>query len=91
MAVALGRLKDTASAARLRESLVRIRKREVLDHVKYGTEIRCDENMRAAAARALALMADKASLPALKRAAAGEPVPWVREEMARAIRAIGEP
>jgi HEAT repeat protein len=87
-AVALGRLGDTASAPRLRESLVRIRKREVLDHTKYGTEIWYDENMRAAAARGLGLMADKASLQALEKALKTEPVPWVRTEIAKAIRKI---
>jgi hypothetical protein len=87
-AVALGRLGDTASAPRLRESLFRIRSRDVLDHHKYGTEIWMDENMRAAAAEALGLMRDEASLSALRRALANEPVPWVREKIRQAIATI---
>ena len=87
-AIALGMLGDTQSAPKLRESLFGIRKREVLDHTKYGTEIWLDENMRAAAAKGLGLMKDKASLPALKKALAGEPVAWVREVISEAVKAI---
>jgi hypothetical protein len=87
-AVALGRLGDTASAPKLRKSLFTIRKRGLLDHHKYGTEIYYDENLRAAAAEGLGLMKDKASLPDLRRALANEPVPWVRDTIAAAIKAI---
>ncbi len=87
-AVALGMLGDTGSALKLRESLFGIRKREVLDHVKYGTELWFDENMRAAAATGLGLMKDRASLPALEKALANEPVPWVRKRIEEAIAAI---
>jgi HEAT repeat protein len=87
-AIALGQLGDKASAPRLRESLLRIRHPETLDHRKYGTELWFDENMRAAAAEGLGAMRDEASLAALKKALAGEPVPWVRRKMTEAIRSI---
>jgi hypothetical protein len=87
-ALALGMLGDAASAPRLRESLSGIRKREVLDHTKYNTELWFDENMRAACAEGLGLMRDGESLPALKEALAGEPVPWVRERIETAISRI---
>ena len=87
-AVALGMLGDTKSAPRLRKSLLAIRKREVLDHTRWGTELWFDENMRAAAAEGLGLMRDRESLPALRKALAGEPVPWVRKRISGAIARI---
>jgi hypothetical protein len=87
-AVALGMLGDTESAPKLRESLFRIRKREILDHTKYGTELWMDEFMRAASAEGLGLMKDKGSLSALEKALANEPVPWVREKIEAAIAMI---
>ncbi|MHC4917165.1 MAG: HEAT repeat domain-containing protein [Planctomycetota bacterium] len=90
-AIALGMLGDNESAPRLRASLFRIQKREVLDHVKYGTEVWMDEFMRAACAQGLGLMKDKPSLPTLKKALADEPVPWVRKKIEEAIKAIGQP
>ncbi|MHC4915987.1 MAG: HEAT repeat domain-containing protein [Planctomycetota bacterium] len=87
-AVALGRLGDKASAPKLRESLLRIRKPEVLDHTKYGMRIWQDENMRAAAARGLGEMRDAGSREALAAALEREPVAWVREVMAEALKKI---
>jgi HEAT repeat protein len=87
-AVALGRLGDTASAPQLRESLSRIRKPEVLDHTRWGTRIWQDENMRAGAAEGLGEMRDPASAAALREALEREPVPWVREVMAEALKKI---
>ncbi len=89
-AIALGMLGDTESAPKLRESIFRIRKREVLDHIKYGTQLWFDENMRAAAAEGLGLMKDKGSLPHLEKALAGEPVPWVRKKIEKAIAILKE-
>ena len=86
-AVALGRLGDTESVPKLRESLVRIRRPETLDHRKYGTELWCDENMRAAAAEALGLLCDRESLPALRKALKNEPVRWVQETIRQATAA----
>ena len=47
-----------------------------------------EENSRASAAESLGLMKDKASLPALKKALANEPAPWVREVLKEAIGAM---
>jgi len=87
-AMALGMLGDTESAPRLRKSLFKIQNREVLDHIKWGTEVWMDEFMRAACAKGLGLMKDKPSLPTLKKALANEPVEWVRDEIEAAIKAI---
>ena len=84
-AVALGKLKDKPSAPELRLSLFAIRKPELLDHTKYGTEICFDENMRAAAAKGLGLMQDKESLSYLREALAKEPVHWVKKVIEEAL------
>ena len=70
--LSLGRLGDNRSAATIRERLT----------------YRRDENVRAAAAEALGLLRDVASLPALQAALQAEPLPWVRETMRRAVRRI---
>ncbi len=87
-AIALGMLGDTKSAPRLRKSLFKIQKRELLDHVRWGTDVWMDEFMRAACAEGLGLMKDKGSLPALEKALANEPVDWVCEKIKEAIKAI---
>lgn len=83
--VALARLGDRDSIPVMQESLVRIPEATTLDHFKYGVEIWFCEDLRAAAAEALGILADPATLPALEAAAANEPVAWVRDVIAKAV------
>jgi HEAT repeat protein len=83
--VALARLGDRDSIPAMKESLVRIPQAATLDHFKYGTEIWFCEDLRAAAAEALGILADPSALPALEAAEANEPVAWVRDVIKNAI------
>jgi HEAT repeat protein len=71
-ALALGLLGDVESAPVFRRWLTK----------------RGDGSYRGTAARVLAQLTDKESIPALEKALEAEPVPWVREEMKKALGAL---
>jgi HEAT repeat protein len=98
---ALGRLGDEASVPAIRAllrsadyavlkeqaavALGRLGDREALPEIRAMLESP-DENLRAAAARALGSLQDEGSLERLKEARTREPFPWVRRIMEQAVQ-----
>ncbi len=72
-ALALGKLKDTASIPKLQSML----------------KVASDENMRYAAAEALGDMGDRNQIATLKAALAVEPFPWIQDKIKEAIKKLG--
>ncbi len=72
-ALALGKLKDTASIPKLKSML----------------QVASDENLRYSAADALGDMGDRRQIATLKAALAVEPFPWIQDKMKAAIKKLG--
>jgi HEAT repeats len=71
-ALALGRLKDTASIPKLQSML----------------KEKANENLRYAAAEALGDMGQRSQIPTLKAALVVEPFPWIQEKIKTAIKKL---